>query len=112
MDDGDTTTSPPRLSAHDDDTVDRCSDENRPAALLKLGLRSDCAYASTAAACWAGNAGNDSRFFAPADAPNPNPKPPPPPPPEDSRSRSGVAGRCRGALCDRTRALADSVAAM
>lgn len=46
VDDGDTAdASPPptRLSAHDDDTVDRCSDENRPAALLKLGLRSDCA---------------------------------------------------------------------
>jgi len=92
VDDGDAG-SPPRLSAHDDDTVDRCSDENRPAALLKLGLRRDCAYASAAA-------GNDSRFFAL------------PPPPPESRSRSGVAGRCRGALWDRTRALADSVAAM
>ena len=90
MDDGDAG-SPPRLSAHDDDTVDRCSDENRPAALFKLGLRSDCASAA---------AGNDSRFFAPL------------PPPPESRSRSGVAGRCRGALWDRTRALADSVAAM
>lgn len=102
MDDGDTTTSPPlRLSAHDDDTVDRCSDENRPAALLKLGLRRLCAY-SAACPCIS-CAGNDSRFFAPLAAADPPPLP---------RSRSGVAGRWRGALCDRTRALADSVAAM
>lgn len=103
MDDGDTTTSPPTLSAHDDETVDRCSDENRPAALLKLGLRRLAAYSAAALSC----AGNDSRFFAPLAAAAAPADPPPPP-----RSRSGVAGRCRGALCDRTRAFADSVAAM
>lgn len=44
VDDGETG-SPPMLSAHDrDDTVERCSEVKRPAALLKLGLRRLCAY--------------------------------------------------------------------
>lgn len=103
VDDGDTTTSPPtRLSAQEDDTVDRCSEENLPAALLKLGLRRLPAYPPPPYGSTTddtGGAGYDSRFLAP-------------PPALMTRSRSGVAGRWRGALWERTRALADSVAAM
>ena len=54
--------SPPRLSAHDkDDTVERCSEVNRPAALLKLGLRRLCAYPPPYGSS---GTGNDSRFLA------------------------------------------------
>jgi hypothetical protein len=56
--------SPPTLSAHDkDDTVERCSEVNRPVALLKLGLRRLCAYLPPLPYISSGT-GNDRRFLA------------------------------------------------
>lgn len=91
VDDGET--SPPKLSLQNEDTFDLCSSPSRPTALLKLGLLRLCEYPPYP---YASGTGKESRFFT-------EPVP---------RSRSGVAGLCLGALCDRARALADSVAAM
>ena len=86
VEDGDT--SPAMLSVHQDDRFDCCSTIPFPCTLLKLGLLSLSPPHPS-------GTGNDSRFLA-----------------VPGLSLSGVDGLCFGALCDLTRAFADSVAAM
>lgn len=92
MEDGED--SPGRLSEQEE-IVDLRSIPSRPFALLRLGLFKHWEYATLPPARGSG-AGKDSRFLAETIA----------------RSRSGVEGLCLGALCDRSFAFADSVAAM